>query len=94
MRLLYSIKTLAGVRHVVEADSSEDALRVAGVRPENCRRWYPFPLKVVAEPLAPEVRAKLEVLRMERSNPCNVCGNPTWSKKNVCRECQRIGERR
>ena len=94
MRCAYSIKTLAGARTVVEAESPEDALRVAGIRQEDCRKWYPMPLRVVAEPLSPEARERLEAVRMERSNPCNVCGNPTWSKKNVCRECQRIGERR
>ena len=93
MKLRYAIKTLTGRRIEVEAESPEDALERAGVSQAECRRWYPLPLRAVPTSMSQEVKERLRGRAMERAKQCNVCGGATWSRRNVCRECRRIGER-
>ena len=90
MKLLYSIKTLAGRRVDVEAESAGDALRVAGIARKDCRKWYPFPVRVISPPITEETKAQLRELSLARAMLCSQCGKPTWAKGCLCRKCKAL----
>lgn len=86
MRFLYHIKTTTGVNTLVEADSIQAACRLAGVKLEDCCKWYPFPVKkVLTEEEKAEKRKRLERVK---ANP--VYRENSKAKKRVKRRVKKI----
>lgn len=46
-KLVWSVVTLDRKRTEVEAFTADEACQVAGVAREKCRKFYPFPLRVL-----------------------------------------------
>lgn len=50
MKFLYRILTNYGTKLEIEAESAEEACRLVGIAMNDCRKWYPSPIKRVLEP--------------------------------------------
>ena len=64
--ILYSIKTHAGVRLEIEAETAAEAIEKSGLSPDEIRPWYPFPMREIKPPMPEEIKEKLRALTEER----------------------------
>ena len=50
MKYIYTVLTNHGQKLKIEAESSQQACNLLGISLEDCRKWYPSPIKRVKEP--------------------------------------------
>ncbi len=67
MNFIYKIVTLDGRKLEVEAPDGEAACKLLAIAREDCKKWYPAPLRVVLTD--EEITVKQAALEKLRSNP-------------------------